>query len=57
MKLCQEIGDMKLSEMAELFNVGSDSAASRSASRINGVLATDEKVRRTYNGICKDLMS
>ena len=32
MKLCQEMGSMKLSDMGELFGVGSGSAVSRSVS-------------------------
>jgi len=45
MKLCLEQGGMKLSEMGKLFNVSSDSAVSRSVSRIAGL----------YESICQDL--
>ena len=37
MKLCEEQGGMKLLEMTELFNVGSESGVSRSVTRMNGL--------------------
>ena len=55
MKLCQEQGAMKLWEMAELFNVGSESAVSRSVTRVNGVLVGDIGVEEIYECILQDL--
>ena len=55
MKLCQEQGGMKLWEMAELFNVGSESAVSRSVTRVNGVLVGDIGVEEIYKCILQDL--
>ncbi|OED34616.1 hypothetical protein AB833_32100 [Chromatiales bacterium (ex Bugula neritina AB1)] len=55
MKLCQEQGGMKLREMAELFNVGSDSAVSRSITRTNEQLANDGSMNRLYKCILQDL--
>ena len=54
MKLCQEMGSMRLSDMAALFGVGSDSAVSRSVSRMTEILSRDCAVRELYNSICKD---
>ena len=55
MKLCQEMGSMKLSDMAELFEVGSDSAVSRSVSRFDELLNKDSEVRAIYNSVCEAL--
>jgi chromosomal replication initiation ATPase DnaA len=55
MKLCQEMGSMKLSDMAALFAVGSDSAVSRSVSRFDELLDRDSEVRSTYDNICREI--
>ena len=57
MKPCQEQGGMKLWEMAELFNVGIESAVSRSVTRMNGLLAGDITVEKIYKCIFQDLTS
>jgi len=48
MKLCQEEGGMRLREMAGLFQVGSDSAVSRTVKRINEVLDHDVEINLLY---------
>ena len=55
MKPCQEQGGMKLWEMAELFNVGIESAVSRSVTRMNGQLSGDITVEKIYQCIFQDL--
>ena len=55
MKLCQEQGGMKLWEMAELFNVDSDNAVSRSITRTNNLMANDRELKQLYNCIVQDL--
>ena len=55
MKLCQELSSMKLSAMAELFGVGSDSAISRAISRFNQTLSTDQRLEKMFNHIYLDL--
>ena len=44
MKLCTEHGSMKLSEMANLFNVSSDSVVSRSVSRFDVLIDSDGRM-------------
>jgi len=55
MKLCLEQGSMKLSEMAKLFNVSSDSAVSRSVSRFDALLGSDSEIAGLFESICQDL--
>lgn len=55
MKLCQELGSMKLSAIAELFGVGSDSAISRAIGRFNQTLSTDRGLEKMFNCIYQDL--
>ena len=55
MKLCQELGCMKLSAMAELFGVGSDSAISRAIGRFNQTLSTDRRLEKIFSGIYQDI--
>lgn len=55
MKLCQELGSMKLSAMAELFGVGSDSAISRAIGRFSQTLSTDRRLQKIFNRIYQDL--
>ena len=55
MKLCQEQGSMKLSEMAQLFGVGSDSAISRAISRFSAELMEDSEKSDLYKCIDQDL--
>ena len=55
MKLCEEQGGMKLLEMTELFNVGSESGVSRSVTRMNGLLAGNITVEKIYKCIIQDL--
>ena len=55
MKLCQEQGSMKLSEMAQLFGVGSDSAISRAISRFSAELMENSIKRDLYKCIDQDL--
>lgn len=55
MKLCQELGSMKLSAMGELFHVESDSANSRAIGRFNQTLSTDRRLEKMFNRIYQDL--
>ena len=51
MKLCREQGSMKLSQMAQLFGVGSDSAISRAISRFSAELIEDSEKSDIYKRI------
>ncbi|OED42858.1 hypothetical protein AB833_05145 [Chromatiales bacterium (ex Bugula neritina AB1)] len=55
MKLCQNLGSMKLSAMAELFGVGSDSAISLATGRFSQTLSTDRRLEKIFNCIYQDL--
>lgn len=55
MKLCQENGNMKLTEMVKLFNVGSDGTVSRSITGLRKLLLMDRKLEKLYNGIIQAL--
>lgn len=55
MKLCQERGGMKLTEMAKLFNVTSDSTVSRTITGFNKLLLSDRKLEKIFNSIDQDL--
>jgi len=46
---------MKLWETAELFNVGSDSAVSRSIARVNELLVNDRELKQIFKGIDQNL--
>ena len=55
MKLCQEQGSMKLSEIAGLFGLGSDSGVTKTISRLNSRLEDDQDLLRIYNVLSRDL--
>ncbi len=55
MKLCQECGSMKLTDMAKLFNVGSDSTVSRAISRFSELQSKDRALDKLFNSISRDL--
>ena len=54
-KLCQEQGSMKLSEIAKLFGLGSDSGVTKTISRLNRRLEGDQDLLGIYNVLCRDL--
>ena len=55
MKLCQEYGSMKLSEIEKLFGIGSDSGVTKAVTRLTKRIAEDDGVGRAYNRLCQDL--
>ena len=55
MKLCQEQGSMKLSKIARLFGLGSDSGVTKTISRLNPRLEDEQDLQRIYNVLCRDL--
>jgi len=55
MKLCQEVGGAKLTEIAETFKVGHYSTVSQTIGRLNKVLNDDRRVAGDYNMLSQDL--
>ena len=55
MKLCQEIGSAKLTEIAEVFNVGYYSTVSQSIGRLRRLMSENDKVRDDFNILSQDL--
>lgn len=55
MKLCQEYGSMRLTEIGELFGVGSESGVTKTISRLASRMAEDDEVDESYNVLCRDL--
>ena len=55
MKLCQELGSMKLAEIGKLFGVTSDSGVSKTISRFTKRLTEDRELVEIFNRICQDL--
>jgi chromosomal replication initiation ATPase DnaA len=55
MKLCQQLGSMKLSAIAELFGVTSDNAISPAIDRFNQTLSTDRRLEKMFNRMYQDL--
>ena len=55
MKLCQDMGSAKLTEMAEVFNVGHYSTVSQSIKRLKVLMAEDDSVLESFNMISQDL--
>ena len=55
MKLCQELGGAKLTEMAGVFGVNHYSTISQTIGRLNRLMAEDEKVKNIFNILSQDL--
>jgi len=56
-KLCQEQGSMKLSEIAKLFGLGSDSGVTKTISRLNRRIDEDQALSGVYKVLCRELTS
>ncbi len=55
MKLCQQTGGPKLTEIALAFNVGHYSAISQTIGRLNKMLETDVELADCFNMLSQDL--
>ena len=55
MKLCQEVGGAKLTEISTLFNVGHYSTVSQTIGRLNHLMKDDRRVHGEYNVLSQDL--
>lgn len=55
MKLCQQVGGAKLTEIAMLFNVGHYSTVSQTIGRLNLLIVEDKKVAFEFNVLSQDL--
>jgi len=55
MKLCQNLGSARLSEIAEDFNVGHYSTVSQTISRLNRLMAENRMIDKDYNLLSQDL--
>ena len=55
MKLCQEVGGAKLTEIARLFNVGHYSTVSQTIARLNLLMCKDSKLASEFNVLSQDL--
>ena len=55
MKLCQQIGGAKLTDIALLFNVGHYSTVSQTIGPLNKVLETDVELVECFNVLSQDL--
>ena len=55
MKLCQEVGGAKLTDIALLFGVGHYSTVSQTIARLNRLMEIDDSVLKEYNTLNQDL--
>lgn len=55
MKLCQEVGSAKLTEIAALFNVGHYATVSKTISRLNQLMGENQEYEKDYNILSQDL--
>lgn len=55
MKLCQDLGSARLSEIAEDFNVGHYSTVSQTIGRLNRLMAEDRAINEVYKLLSQDL--
>ena len=55
MKLCQEVGGAKLTEIAKVFNVGHYSTVSQTIGRLNLLMYKDSRVAGEFNMLSQDL--
>jgi len=55
MKLCQEVGDAQLKEIASMFNVNHYSTVSQTIGRLNQLLTENENIKKEFNVLSQDL--
>ncbi len=55
MKLCQQVGGAKLTEIAKMFNVGHYSTVSQTIGRLNVLMVKESKIARDLNMLSQDL--
>lgn len=55
MKLCQEVGSARLTDIATKFNVGHYSTVSQTIGRLNKLMREDKRVEAVYNMLSQDL--
>ncbi len=55
MKLCQEVGSARLTDIAFRFNVGHYSTVSQTIGRLNRLMQEDRRVKTIYNMLSQDL--
>jgi putative transposase len=55
MKLCQQCGEARLLDMAEVFHVGHYSTVSQTIGRLNKLLLEDDKLAMEFNVLSQDL--
>lgn len=55
MKLCQEVGGARLSDIAKEFQIDHYLAVSQTISRLNGQLKDDSGIRQIFNVLSPDL--
>lgn len=55
MKLCQEVGSARLTDIATQFNVGHYSTVSQTIGRLNHLMQGDEEVVNNFNMLSQDL--
>ena len=55
MKLCQEVGSAKLTEIAELFEVGHYTTVSQTIGRLNRLMGESREYEKDYNMLSQDL--
>jgi len=55
MKLCQEVGSAKLTEIAVLFNVGHYATVSQTIGRLNHLIGESNQYKNEYNMLSQDL--
>ena len=55
MKLCQECGEAKLTDIAKAFHVGHYSTVSKTIGRLNRLVSEDVKLAKLFNRLSQDL--
>ena len=55
MKLCQEFGSARLTELADVFQVGHYSTVSQTIGRLNLLMQENIEVGESYNVLSQDL--
>ena len=55
MKLCQEVGSAKLTEIAQLFNVGHYATVSKAICRLNQLMGENREYQKDFYVLSQDL--
>ena len=55
MKLCQQVGGAKLTEIADVFNVSHYSTISQTIGRLNRLMGDDRETEKIFNILSQDL--